>query len=174
MLICSNVRVKHAALRELMHSGMFEPAERAGLLVFATVRNPFDMLVSEYVNMRTRQLEEGRDPGWRRQRGVAARMKEDAIDLEFPDWVARWFGGRPREIAARDGRYPRRFGHDHYGRYYDGVDVVMRFEHLQDDFDVVLARLGFEPREIVAVGEGVRSPRRSFVQWVRDRLRRAA
>jgi 8-oxo-dGTP diphosphatase len=34
--------------------------------------------------------------------------------------------------------------------------------------------VAFEPREIVAVGDDVRSPRRSFVQRVRDWLRRAA
>ena len=133
------VNAKHAALADLLAHGVLDEPARRQLLVFTTVRNPFDHLVSEHLNLRLRQLELLDDPEWRRTRPTTAAMKRDATEMEFAAWATKWFERRP---AAR----ARRFAHTFFGRYYDGVDRVLRFERLQEDFDLLVRDLGVADR----------------------------
>lgn len=129
---------KHTTLPELIKGALVTEEQRAQLLVFIAVRNPFDMLVSLYLkNAEKDQRLLDREDAWFKG---GQRRKED--DLEFcrdhtfaewiehvyaPDWRRRLMGRRPNRL-----------------RRWEGADIVMRYERLQDDFDAVLERAGVD------------------------------
>lgn len=149
---------KHSTLDDLRRAGLVTDAEARSLLVFTTVRNPFDSLVSQYVKMRTSYAPLLHDPGSFVQRDPVYRASmQQAQHLTFADWVAaRYVSRHPRQLARRPtwhapARWLRRgwAGPRHmYAGFLRGADHVMRFEHLQHDFDEVLARLGLPAHEI--------------------------
>lgn len=130
---------KHASLVRLMEHGLVTPGERDRLLVFATVRNPFDSVVSQYLKMRrsnARELE--RPNSWVHGHDRVAGSVSFALEHSFDEWVAWQYARLSRRRRLRRALNPR----PKPPMYYRGVDVVMRFETLQADFDEVLARVG--------------------------------
>ena len=152
------VEKKHSTLRDLVTAGLVTEAEATSLLVFTTVRNPFDSLVSQYVKMRTKYAPLLDDPDSFVQRDEAYRTAmQQAANMTFPEWVrARYVGRHVRQIGRRPTwRAPIAW----IGRGWAGprhmndafvrdAQQVMRFERLQADFDAVLAHLGLPPHEI--------------------------
>ncbi|MGH8934847.1 MAG: sulfotransferase family 2 domain-containing protein [Acidimicrobiia bacterium] len=128
---------KHCKLSELTRHGALTEDEAGRLFTFSAVRNPFDSLVSLYVKMRSEYAEMlddgdawvGRDP-----RFVAG--IRFAMDHTFPEWVEYRLGrSRARSLASKF-----RTGTPG-GSHVDGMDFVMRFECLQEDFNAVLHRM---------------------------------
>lgn len=157
---------KHGTLRDLLHHGLLSPDEAASLFKFSTVRNPFDVLVTEYVRLRTIWKDASRDPDsfvdrvpdMRRRISVACETDT------FAEWVERSFRVTGRAWLHRPFERYRRPRHYHR-QYIKGVDFVMRFERLQDDFGEVLRRLGVSRRiEIprVAVTQAREADYRSY------------
>jgi hypothetical protein len=124
---------KHATLRQLLKAGLIDPAQRAEMLVAAGVRNPYDMMVTEFIRTTQGQVPatSGRDG-----RVVARRRPNQPWPpTDFGPWL-RW-----RFAPTRADRFRLRRHHalvDHAA----GVDEVIRFERIQEDFDVVMRRLG--------------------------------
>ena len=46
------LRQKHQTLAQLLEAGLLTPAQRQGLLVVVGVRNPFDLVLTEYARSR--------------------------------------------------------------------------------------------------------------------------
>jgi len=152
------VAKKHSTLRDLRRGGVVTQAEAESFLVFTTVRNPFDSLVSQYVKMRTMYAPLLDDPQSFVQRDEAYRTSmQQAAQMTFPEWVrARYVGRHVRQIGrkptwkaplgwvARGWAGPRHMN----AAFVRDAQQVMRFERLQTDFDRVLARLGLPPHEI--------------------------
>lgn len=127
------VQRKHATLRELMAGGLITPEQRRRLVVAAGVRNPFDMLASEYV-----RTTRGEQVGGRRSRVVEAGSRNSGrgqAPLDFEPWL-RWRFATGLTERLRGSRY--REARD----FAEGVNSVIRFEHLQTDFEALLQRLG--------------------------------
>jgi hypothetical protein len=129
------VQRKHSTVAHLVDNGIV-PRERAReLFKFTAVRNPFDSLVSLWVKKRTsyQSLLDEEDSFVNRLPGFAQDM-EFVLTHTFTEWIAR-------EYRLLDDRRPRHL----YSTYVNSVDHIMRFEHLQRDFDeVVTEHLGLD------------------------------
>ena len=128
---------------------MLSEDRAASLLKVATVRNPFDSLVSIYAKRRGARDEIVGSPNhWTKRHG---RRTRDARDYEYCrcHTFAQWIRRRtlvPAALALLGQRRPTS-----NLRYAKGVDVVMRFETLQTDFDGVMEKLGHGGTEIPVV-----------------------
>ena len=145
---------KHTTLRQLTEAGLLTPDDRRRLLVFTTVRNPFDSLVSLYIKKSSQYQRLLNDPdSWvYKVPGYAEDMEycrthsfdEWIMKTCWPPWWDRWLGRRRRSMLDR---------------YANGVDLVMRFESLQQDLDRVMERLGLPDRvEVPRVNPTVSRP----------------
>jgi hypothetical protein len=134
-----DVPYKHCTLRQLTSRGLVTEVMRRELLVFSTVRNPFDSLVSLYVKNATVYQERIDRPSSflyeREDRHADVRF---CATHTFDEWIEHLFG-----VSKRD-RLLGRPVKERTNRYLVGADVVMRFESLQEDFDGVLRRSGVE------------------------------
>jgi Sulfotransferase family len=150
---------KHARLNDLRRQGLLSDDETADLFKFTTVRNPFDRLVTDYTRLRTvvrRGLDELSTNPEKVINAVpqirSPQMRRDvelAVRYPFSVWVQRRFRKRwvRRSLRRPFGPLARR--RSLFRRYVDGVDFVMRFERIQEDFNQVLQRIGVdEPIEI--------------------------
>ena len=144
------VAQKHAPLSALLRHGVLTSRQSEALLKFTTVRNPFDSMVSLFVKQRDTYQPMLDDPtSWvhRRPHYVEAMVK--ARQEPFGAWVR--FVLRPRSrrqrmyAAVRGTYYPRHL----YRTHMSGMDVVLRHDSLQDDFDRLTERLGVTDRLIV-------------------------
>ncbi len=131
------VKRKHTTLRELLAANLLSADERAGLITFSAVRNPFDTLVSLYLkhSVKDQVLLEKPD-AWIHGRERKLDNLDFCRDHTFAEWIEhvhapRW-QDRFRGRAARLARWP----------YDKGIDEIMRYEHLQDGFDAVLRKAG--------------------------------
>lgn len=130
---------RHATLPELLHQGYITDEQRRDLLVFTTVRNPFDDLVSLWRKLRAfyNGEEELRPEDLSNARRMA--LIEACGTKEFDVWVVERYQ-RPGSLGRLRSPTTERYPHT------AGVDEVMRFERLQDDFDKLLARAGYPGR----------------------------
>jgi hypothetical protein len=140
---------KHATLDDLIRGGQLTREQADRLLIFTTVRNPFDSMVTLYVTMRRRYARHLEDPPpfMQRDERFLAQTRA-ALDLDFPTWLARSIGTgswrHPWSKLVHRAPAP----HHMYAGYIKNADVIMRYESLQADFDRVLERLGLDPIEI--------------------------
>jgi hypothetical protein len=137
---------KHTTLRQLLEHGILSEDERRRVLVFTCVRNPFDSLVSLYVKKAITYQSLLGDPS-----AFIHRVPGYVEDMawcrshSFDEWVERHYAP---SILDRMLRRKRR---SMFGKFTDGVDVVMQFERLQADFDSVLAQVGLAPMTIPTI-----------------------
>lgn len=131
------VERKHSTLDDLLRHGVMGPGRANRTFKFTTVRNPFDSLVSLYVKKRTsyQALLDDEDAFVHNRPGFVEDMQY-ALNHSFSAWVIRNYGPR---AAVRSGRHL-------YARFINGMDYVMRFERLQEDFDEALRRVGIDRR----------------------------
>lgn len=142
---------KHCDLAELRRHRLLGDQERQGLFTFATTRNPFDSLVSHYYKRRTVRNRELADPeSFVHRRPHAVEGIKLATEVPFEEWLD--YHLRPKSSRQRVRAFLRGSAFnrgDMYVRYAQGVDYVMRYERLQDDFAEVQRRIGVEqPVEI--------------------------
>ena len=130
------VRRKHSTLAELLESGVLPEAERAELLAAAGVRNPFDEQVSLYLQRHRSRRPRLREDRRQQIRGIPSKPPK-LDDVKFEKWLQRRFVGRP--WSRFTGRTPKR-----PEDWTEGVDLVLRFENIRDDFAEMLARAGIE------------------------------
>lgn len=154
-----NVRRKHSTLRDLLDAGLLGRDERAKLCVATNIRNPYDRLVSIYWKRRRIGVEQLADPDF----WIHRHTKPDrAAEIEwikrhdFPAWIRRRFVRSWLPRIAR-GQSP-----SVYAQFVDGVDTVLRYERLQQDFDDLIRRLGATPVEIPRRNVTEQRPRREY------------
>ena len=139
------VKRKHSTLQQLLKGGVITPEERSQLFAFAAVRNPFDTLVSTYVrNREHNQPLRDRPDSFIHDR---KRKREDldyCLDHTFEEWIDHSFSPRLVDRLLGRGAKVRR-----KAPYQEGVDFVLRYEHLQEDFDEALRRAGVAGRYVI-------------------------
>ena len=159
----------HASQHRLVERGLVTEEHLRQLLVFGTVRNPFDSMVSLYEKMRTKYaplLED--ETSWVYSQPGYHRSMIVAQDADFSQWLVFHLTRRrlfPVLIAAS--RPPRALPD-----YYRGMDRIMRFENLQADFDAVLEELGVGAIEIPRINVTARSV--DYRDYYSPRARRLA
>ncbi len=133
----ARVQSKHCTITQLRGEGLI-PADYASRYTTVTaVRNPFDSLVSLYVKKRDKYQKDVADPAsWvHKVRGYVEDI-EFCRTHSFSEWAAR------RYAVSRFDRLLGKGRRSLYGRYTAGVEKVMRFERLQQDFEAVMRSLG--------------------------------
>ncbi len=144
---------KHSRLPQLLSSGVITPEQRAGLVVAAGVRNPFDEEASHF-KQREREYRARRDDAETRARLAGDKAPARKDDITFETWLRRRYVARPwHRLMGRKPKQPADFT--------AGADVIIRFERLQSDVDSLMRRLGVEGHvEIPVVNPtGVRAKR---------------
>jgi hypothetical protein len=147
------LRQKHQTLAQLLDAGLITPEQREGLLVVVGVRNPYDLVVTEYA--RNREAGTVSAPQ-RLLRRLGRSADFSPADFErfvtrryTPAWPYRALGRRP--FVPVD--------------WTAGADHVIRFEAMQAGLDEALAKVGVtEPHPL---------PHRNPTQSRQDRDYRA-
>lgn len=124
------IRSKHSNLADLRQAGLFTRAELARLHTFAILRDPREIALTWYYYHRAVGAEHLADPHaevhTRKHRAEHMRI---ALEEDFPTWVEKVIGS---------GIYSPY----HFSRCANGVDVILRHEHLEADFAAMLKRWG--------------------------------
>ncbi|WP_297793880.1 sulfotransferase family 2 domain-containing protein [uncultured Marinobacter sp.] len=140
------VQKKHCTLQQLLEHNIISEGERTQLVTFTAVRNPFDSLVSLYFKMHKGYQDELNDPdSWvYKVPGYADDLKL-IRNMTFDQWINRFYPDLPFHLENRPLNGMRNVAKRLVGKqvhvedaFVQGVDHVMRFEHLQDDFSRVL------------------------------------
>ncbi len=160
------VRRKHCALGELLKHRVLSREDAGQLFKFTTVRNPFDYLVSKFVKRKYR---------FQRRVQVAKRFEglEDVVedveycrDHDFDDWIARHYAvgrlDRMRGLGRRNGIL----------RFSAGVDAVMRYERLDDEFQRVLREAGVSTQVRIPRYHATPGKKRDYRSYYSPRSRR--
>jgi uncharacterized protein YutE (UPF0331/DUF86 family) len=127
---------KHSTLSDLIKHGILTTEEASSLLKAAAVRNPFDSLVSLYFKQRSKYQPLLGDPAsWVNRLPRYARHMKYAQAHSFNRWVLKT--SYRKLIKRLLGFRPSMFA-DHTR----GVDVVMRYESIEEDLSEVFRRAG--------------------------------
>lgn len=138
---------KHSTISQLIGYNLIDSATLGSLLKFTTVRNPFDSLVSLFIKKKHKYqpLLEDTDSWVYKVPGYV----EDMIfcrDHSFPEWIEKKFGGSDsvrsyiKHLLISLGLYQNNASNP----YFEGVDVILRYECLQEDFNKVLKKAGID------------------------------
>jgi Sulfotransferase family len=158
---------KHNTLKQLVEFNLISPEQLKSYLIFGTVRNPFDRFASayqRYLSSWWEQMIESDDPNCPanrvgevyRERYVKHVQKQIQLAREegFEKWLSRkillpqrldrrvksglkhWFKKQPllltKKAVKMNIAYP----------FIEGVDQVIRYEHLEQDFNQILSQVG--------------------------------
>lgn len=151
------VQKKHCTLQQLLQHNLLTEQERKQLVTFTAVRNPFDSLVSLYYKLHRGYQEELADPdSWvYKVPGYADDLKL-VRNMTFDQWINRFYPDLPFHLQNRPMNKARSLARRLMGRqvqvedsFVQGVDHVMRFEQLQDDFSRVLKAAGVQNPPVI-------------------------
>jgi hypothetical protein len=161
------IQRKHCSIRQLVTTGLIPDDYESRYTTVTTVRNPFDSLVSMYVKKReTYQRRLNEPDAWMyKVRGYIEDM-EFCRTHSFEEWVVKRYAVRPIE---------RLLGRGHralYGRYTDGVQIVMRFERLQQDFEAMMRGVGVIGDVTIPNVNATRQRERAYQSYYTPRARR--
>jgi hypothetical protein len=125
------LRQKHQTLAELIEAGLITPEQRAGLLVVVGVRDPFDLVLTEYA----RNREAGAIPAPERLRRRIGLLSAEYSPADFERFVRRRYApGRLLRLLGRRPFVPV--------DWTVGADRIIRFERMQPDLDEALRAAG--------------------------------
>ena len=153
------VHRRHHSLQAMFKHGLLTPTEATSMLKFSCIRNPFDSLASDYEKRRSKYQHYIQDPNsWVHRLPGYVEDMDFCTSHSFTEWIEKHYGAmytngfrRSLQLLAdstpRGGRTKKLLGLRHqpytmYGDYTAGMDMVMRFETLQRDFDAVLEKAG--------------------------------
>ena len=158
---------KHCSIRQLLAEGLIPPTYDKELTTLVTVRNPYDSLVSLYVKKRETYQTLLADPAsWvHKVRGFVEDI-EFCRTHSFEEWLTK------RYAVGRLDKLLRRGHRSLYGRYTEGVSVVMRFERLQQDFEAVMRRVGVEGDVTIPKFNATRQRTRNYQDYYTPEARR--
>ena len=158
---------KHNTLDDLLRHELLDESTCRSLYKFSTVRNPFDRLVSKYTKKKNKLQDHlddksswiHRDPG----------LVEDIIfcrDHSFDEWIERRYRTslwqRLRGQGKKNGLL----------RYGDGMDRVMRYERLDEDFAKVLQEAGVSKEISIPRFHVTGGRKRDYRTYYSDRSRK--
>jgi hypothetical protein len=139
------VQQKHSTLAELLQYGVLANAEAKTLLKVASVRNPFDTLVSLYLKQRYKYQPLLSDPdSWVNRAPTYARNMKYAQAHSFGRWVLRKCA---KQMAKRALGHPPSM----FVQYVRGMDRVLRYETISKDLEEVFAAAGMGNAEIPVI-----------------------
>jgi len=125
------LRQKHQTLGQLLEAGLISAEERADLLVVVGVRNPFDLVLTEYARNREAGTISGSQRLMRRLPGISD-------DFSAPDFerfvVRRYTPSALYRTLGRKAMVPV--------DWTAGADHVVRFEAMQEGLDGALRKVG--------------------------------
>lgn len=132
------VRKKHSTVPDLLKHQILTAEEAASLLKFTCVRNPFDSLVSLYTKIAKQYQPLLADrSSWIYQVPGYVEEMDFCRTHSFNEWVLKKYGNTfLKRLLGRGSKSSL------YKQFTVGVDTIMRFESLQDDFQAVLKRAG--------------------------------
>jgi hypothetical protein len=150
---------KHCSIAQLLRHGLLPDDYQTKLTTVTTVRNPFDSLVSLYVKKRETYHGErfllNPDSWVHKVKGFVEDM-EFCRTHTFDEWLQKRY-----PIGKLD-RLLRRGRRSLYGRYAQGVRVVMRFERLQQDFEAVMRSVGADGDTTIPLINATQQRRASY------------
>jgi len=128
------VQQKHSTLSQLIENNLISDQEASEFLKFTTVRNPFDSIVSLYTKKKSKYKPLLDDPdSWVFKLPDYAEDMKYAQNHSFDAWI---FKNYKRSFVKRLlGIKPSMFG-----MFTEGMDEIIRFENLQDDFRNLLEK----------------------------------
>lgn len=132
------LRQKHQTLAELIDAGLITQQQRKGLLVVVGVRNPFDLVITEYARHREAGAISAPQRLMRRLPGVG----RDFSPTDVERFVRRRY--EPGLLVRMAGRRPF-VPVD----WTVGADHIIRFEAMQDGLDEALRRVGVTERHLL-------------------------
>jgi hypothetical protein len=135
------VQKKHSKIKELLEYKLLTAEELSSLYKFTSVRNPFDTLVSLYTKKRYKYASLLSDPTSWVHRFRKPNYVEDmkfCINHSFDAWIYRRFRMQIVNLLLGRGRI------NLYEPFTQGVDDIIRFENLQNDFHRILDKAGFK------------------------------
>lgn len=125
---------KHATYRDFLRQAS---DEEKTYFAFSGIRNPLDVAVTRYVHLKGNVKDHFTDPWSVKVRNSLASRIERRIfawvqrtDATFGEFLKRWYLLPYDTWTSLD---------------HQGIDMVLRFEHLHDDFAEALRRIGLEP-----------------------------
>lgn len=125
------LRQKHQSLPQLLDAGLITRDERADLLVVVGVRNPFDLVLTEYA----RNREAGTISRWQKLIRRLPGISDDFSAPDFERFVVRRYA--PSAFYRALGRRPM-VPVD----WTEGADHIIRFEAMQEGLDAALRMVG--------------------------------
>jgi hypothetical protein len=125
------LRQKHQTLPQLLEAGLLTAQQRTDLLVVVGVRNPYDLVLTEYA----RNREAGTISRSQRLLRRLPGFSDDFSPSDFERFVVRRY--TPNTIYRALGRKPM-VPVD----WTEGADHVIRFESMQEGLDEALRRVG--------------------------------
>ena len=132
------IQKKHSTLQELLQQKLLSAEDAKSLLKIASVRNPFDTLVSLYFKQRYKYQPLLTDPNsWVNRSPAYAKNMRYARTHSFDAWVLRKC---VKQLAKRARGTPPSMFHD----YTNGTDVVMRYETINQDLRKALTKAGVQ------------------------------
>jgi len=130
------IQQKHSTLSQLIENDLLSTKDAARLIKFATVRNPFDSLVSLYLKQRTKYQPLLLDPNsWVNRAPAYAKNMRYASTHSFGAWVVRKCR---KQLLKRVLGAPASMFID----YTDGTDAVIRYEDLVRELNAVFEKAG--------------------------------
>lgn len=139
----AGVPVKHATLGQLLAIGAVGPQQRAGAVRLQRRAQSHDSIASRHVKQASgyRGLE-GYGDDFIERSAQRRQSVGSAQQHSFEEWLVDKYVESLRRRLSRRLRSLRGGGN----KWLEGVDFVMRYERLQDDFDEALRRAGVERR----------------------------
>jgi hypothetical protein len=125
------LRQKHQTLAQLIDAGLISAAQRQDLLVVVGVRDPFDLVLTEYA----RNRETGAISTPQRLLRRLPGLSDDFSSRDFERFVVRRY--TPDRLYRLLGRKP--FVPTDWTR---GADHIIRFEQMQAGLDAALRKVG--------------------------------
>lgn len=139
------VQKKHSTLSELINRKLLTSQEARSLLKVAAVRNPFDSLVSLYTKQRLKYQPLLADPdSWVNRSPRYVEYMKYANTHTFDQWI---FKTCYRKAVKR----LLGFRPSMYGDYTQGMDVVLRYEQIDEDLSAVFRKAGMASRADIPV-----------------------
>jgi len=158
-----SILYKHANYSEFKHQA--SPAEKK-YFKFCAVRNPLDIVVTEYSKYRSNHREAYTRPSaWARNGG----------------WVLDSHLDRYQYIMKHDASFEQFFAHYYTSIYHNWflvghaeLDCIMRFERIGEDFERVLRKIGIEPVRTLPVINASQRSQELADYWTPKAYARAA
>jgi hypothetical protein len=125
------LRQKHQSLPQLLEAGLISAEERQGLFVVVGVRNPYDLVLTEYA----RNREAGTISAVQRILRRLPGLSSDFTASDFERFVVRRY--TPNAFYRALGRGPM-VPVD----WTEGADHIIRFEAMQEGLDEALRKVG--------------------------------